>query len=395
MDNLVNKPLMHTRKLPTMVSVFQVIQMMAPIDRMAIQKETGLSWASVSQMAGVLVNSGVATQNLYVNGLAGKNSKLLDFSKDDNLLIGIHMNFDKVMTLVSTIRGEVLSQFVTPVKAVSSLLDEVILSMEKAVSLHSGKKILAAGISFPGSVDIENHKICQSVYFPGIRDIDMYEMLKEKFSFPVFTFHDSDCFLIAEKYLGVIARQHLTNAVVINAAQGVSMSMMVNSHIFVSTGTNQGEIGHIPVVENGDICLCGKRGCLDMYASSRGIAYQHAKQKHDEPLSDFNEIGLQALNGDQECIRLFEEAGRYLGKVIGYVATVLEPEIIIFCGNHIKYLRIFEKMLRASFRSTVYSNNTTQLIYSDLGNNAQAVGAALYAFEKIRDDFLAALLDDM
>ena len=77
------------------------------------------------------------------------------------------------------------------------------------------------------------------------------------------------------------------------------------------------------------------------------------------------------------------------------VATILEPETIVFCGDHIKYLRTFESSLKAAYRSTVYSNNTTRLVFSDLGNNAQSVGAALYAFEKIRDSFLVELLNGM
>ena len=314
MNDMNGRPLAHARKLPTMLSVFQTIQTMAPVDRLTIQKETGLSWASVSQMASVLLNSGVAKQNYFVTGAAGKNSNLLDLCKDDYLLIGVHMNFDKLMTLVSNMRGEVLSQFKTPVKNSSNLLDTVVSSVKKAAGLYTGRKILAAGISFPGNVDTDNHVMCQSVYFPEVRDVDVFELFKAECDFPVFVFHDSDCFLIAEKYLGVIAQQRLTNAAVINAAQGVSMSMMINSRIFVSGGTNQGEIGHIPVVEDGDPCLCGKKGCLDMYASARGIIYQYAKQNGlaADSLPTFNEVGYAALNGHGDCVKLFEEAGRYL-----------------------------------------------------------------------------------
>lgn len=386
----------HARKLPTMSLVFQTIQTVAPVDRLTIQKKTGLSWASVSQMASVLLNSGVAKQQYFVTGTAGKNSYLLDLRKDDYLLIGAHMNFDNVLTLVSNMRGEVLSQFKTPVKS-SNLLDTVLSSVKKAAGLYTDRRILAAGVSFPGSVDIDNHVMRQSVFFPEVQNVNIHDLCVSELDFPVFAFHDSDCFLIAEKYLGTIAQQGLTNAVVINAAQGVSMSTMINSQILVSPDANQGEIGHICVVENGDTCLCGKKGCLDMYASARGIQRQYAKQNNltADAMPSFTEIGYAALNGHADCVKLLEEAGRYLGRVIGYVATILEPETIVLCGEHIKYLGIFEHSLKSAYRNTVYFNNTTRLMFSDLGNNAQAVGAALYAFERIRDDFLTELLNEM
>ena len=153
-----------------------------------------------------------------------------------------------------------------------------------------------------------------------------------------------------------------------------------------------GEFGHIQVIPDGDLCYCGKKGCLETVSSSRAIAHI-AKARISEGATTMlsgeninieqidSKMVFEAANrGDQFSIEIIEEAGRYLGSGIAVLINLFNPSLIILGGgvsNAAPYLLDSIKS-NAMKHSLVQLNKKVRFVTSKLGNKAGALGVAIY-----------------
>ena len=204
--------------------------------------------------------------------------------------------------------------------------------------------------------------------------------------------------LAAEKHLGIMAKKHYKNAALISLNYGIGMAYMHSSKTYYSTGTHQCEIGHVTIRPGGTLCNCGKRGCLEMYASKLGITRQFkealtqgAETDVDISLEEnplYNSIRLHARQGDPLCIRLFEQAGEMMGNICASVCTILEPEVLIIYGDLLGDGILWKELFEKAFRENIFPLCQTELAYSTLKISAPMLGAAFSAIDVFLNDFL-------
>jgi len=132
------------------------------------------------------------------------------------------------------------------------------------------------------------------------------------------------------------------NAVMITLGTGVGGGVILDGKIVAGVRGGGGEIGHLCVnYKETDTCGCGKKGCLEQYASATGIVKQAKrllkKDSRDTVLRDMNfsakDIFDAAKQGDSVSIDLVEQLGWYLGMACSYLSQIVDPEIFIIGGG--------------------------------------------------------------
>ena len=196
--------------------------------------------------------------------------------------------------------------------------------------------------------------------------------------------NDANVAALGEMWLG--AGKGCKDLVMVTLGTGVGGGIIVNGHPLIGAHGAAGEIGHICVNYGEiDICGCGKRGCLEQYASATGIVRLARKrlQKDEEP-SVLREKKLSAKlvfdalkEGDLVAEEIVEEFGSYLGYALANVAVVTDPEVIVIGGGVSRAGEILLRYIEKYFREKAFfANQNISFALAKLGNDAGICGAA-------------------
>ena len=278
-------------------------------------------------------------------------------------IIGIDIGGTKISIVLATHTGKILAKDRFPTqkwrRAKKSIQDicksiDMLLRSKKLTR----RALLGIGIGVPGPVNPQNEMIERSPNLEGWAGLPIKKMLTRAFGCPVFVDNDANAAVLGEKYFG--AGRGLSNFAYVTVSTGIGSGIVANGRLMQGASGSAGEFGHMTIVVGGEPCACGKRGCLETYASGRSIGKfaKRALQKGRRskiPLfcKRKGEITGEAVSkasaaGDRLAIQIREQAADYLGVGLGNLMNVLNPERIILGGGVLERPDHFWKpMLRA------------------------------------------------
>jgi len=224
----------------------------------------------------------------------------------------------------------------------SETLDMLIAVIQQFIKMSgiNSLRLTGIGISMPGLVDS-----IQGINYSylNIGDQSLVSLLEERLQKPVFIENDANAIALAEYRLGIA--QSKKEVLVLYLDLGIGLGMILNGKLYRGFAGFAGEFSHIQMVDDGQLCCCGKLGCLETIASGaalvqmaeEGIALGKSSIVLNQPSVKNSRLGVRkvvdaALSGDQYAIGIIAEAGTNIGKAISILIQVLNPEQIVLCG---------------------------------------------------------------
>jgi len=176
------------------------------------------------------------------------------------------------------------------------------------------------------------------------------------------------------------------NSAMITVGTGVGGGIIVNSKIVGGSHGAAGEIGHMQVVrENGIMCNCGKKGCLETIASATGIKREYIKLlkmnnvviKNDYIQKSAKKIFGLAKKGNPIALEVVDNVAYYIGYACHILSITTNPDIIVIGGGVSKAGDFLIKRIENNFKKINYSPTiNTKIVLAKLGNEAGIYGAA-------------------
>ena len=176
------------------------------------------------------------------------------------------------------------------------------------------------------------------------------------------------------------------NLVAVTLGTGVGGGIIINGEILTGATGAGGEIGHIRVEDNEtESCGCGNYGCLEEYASATGItrlANRALKASDKDSVLRTGEVSAKTVfdavkAGDELAIEVAKKFGEYLGKGLGIIAGVVNPENFVIGGGVSKAGDVLFDYIKPPFENTVFHGcKDTEFALATLGNDAGIYGAA-------------------
>nr|MBU9888907.1 ROK family protein [Candidatus Omnitrophota bacterium] len=189
--------------------------------------------------------------------------------------VGIDIGGTKISLVLGTEKGKVLLRDEIPTRTgpqarrcVQELTARLKLLLRQ--SGVSRKKILGIGIGCPGAVNSVKGTVPRSPNLPGWTGIPLRKILSRSAGLPVFLANDANAAAMGESLFG--AGCGVRDFIYITVSTGVGGGIVLGGRLHEGAGFAAGEIGHMSVVPDGQKCNCGKRGCLEAYASGTAIA---------------------------------------------------------------------------------------------------------------------------
>lgn len=308
--------------------------------------------------------------------------------------IGIDLGGTKILIgLVEKESGKVVSHIKKKTKKEKGPENIVRKMVEGVGELleESGKsftEINSIGIGSAGQIDRKNGIII------GAPNLDCYnlnlkEILQNKFNIPVFVGNDVEVATIGEQKFG--AGKGCADFVCVFVGTGIGSAIVKNGQIIYGATGTAGELGHIIVDLNGRPCACGAHGCLEAYASRSAIETRiegALKKGRKSCISEYLEEGKAITSSmirksiereDELVTQCVSEASEYLSGGLASVINLINPELIILGGGLIEAVDYFYKQTikKAKSKSLPVPAEKIRFSKTVLGDYSGVIGAAL------------------
>jgi glucokinase len=277
-------------------------------------------------------------------------------------------------------REKALSQIVNSVRAI---LDKGKL---KEISLTS---IEGVGVGSPGPLNTKKGIIHFAPNLPGWKNVPLVSILEEQLKLPIFLENDANAAALAEWWIG--AGKKVDNLVLLTLGTGIGGGIIIGGEVLHGAWDTAAEIGHMIIHEGGLVCGCGKKGCLEAYASATGVIKRTVsliKEGRDTLLRKLVRGHLEditcelvyraAERGDELSQMIAEETARYLAVGIASVVNIINPEMVILSGGMIAAGDLLFKPVRKYTRRYALEAAVrgVRIVPAKLGENTGALGAA-------------------
>ncbi len=238
------------------------------------------------------------------------------------------------------------------------------------------EEVSFAGVASPGPLDIKSGRIVH-IATMGFKDVPIKDMLEKALSLPVFLENDANLAALAESVIGEGKGQN--PVVYVTISTGIGCGIVVDGKILSGAFSSAGELGHVTVEKNGRECGCGKKGCLELYASGTAIAKEASLIRQKE--TDAKTVFALSREGDPQMREIIDLAADKLGLALSYVWQLLDPEVIVLGGSVTKDYKDFEVALRSALKEYTQnvSNRDFNIKISRLGGEQVLLGALIYA----------------
>jgi len=302
--------------------------------------------------------------------------------------IGVDMGGTTVKLGLFNVAGELLEKWEIRTDKENGgqrILPDIAASILKKLDEKDIEKreVLGVGIDVPGAVLRESIvNKCVNVGW-GVKDVAA-ELKEELGGMSVKVGNDADVAALGEMWKG--AGKGHKSIVMVTLGTGVGGGIIINEKIVSGCYGAGGEIGHMCVNPNETLaCNCGRKGCLEQYASATGIARLAREYLKDHPEEksvlrkkenpSAKDVFDAYKAGDKAASAIAEEVGDYLGRGLANVADVVDPEAFVIGGGVSKAGSVLIDLIEKYYRQYVFHTSTdTEIVLAELENDAGIYG---------------------
>lgn len=364
--------------------VLDLLGRSAPISRAELAQRTGLSRSTVSSIVQELL---AAEQIVETSGPAlprggGRPPTLLTVSGTPGTLIAVDIGHRHVRVAVADLtatpiaeRGIRLDADNSPIATIDRAAALVRECLTEAGIDPARDRVIGVGMGIPGPVDPHSGIVASPILANWI-GLAPGEELSRRLGMPVHVENDANLGALAELTHG--AARDVEDVIYVKASSGIGAGLVMDGKLYRGVTGIAGEIGHVRFEDNGPICRCGNRGCLEKaFGGSRLV--ELLQPAYTEKLTV--ELLLElAQEGDIRVNRILDDAGRAVGRVLADLCNHLNPALIVV-GDTMRHSESFVLGIKDSIDRFTQPDTAAALdvVPSELGDSAGVVGGLVIA----------------
>jgi len=247
---------------------------------------------------------------------------------------------------------------------------------------------VGAGLSVP--VDGATGLIHAEGILPGWDGVQPAAELEQRLGIPVQVENDANAGAMGEHLFG--AGRGVADMVYLRLSAGVGLGMILNGEAYGGVSGIAGEVGHTPVVEDGLICRCGNRGCLETLATPQAVA-ELLSRSRGETITFARLLELLA-EGDRGARRALTDTGLAVGRAVASVVNLLNPELVVIGGELAAAGDVLLDPIRESveLRAVPPAARAVRVIRGTLDAHAEVLGAAAVQLARAPEALAARLV---
>jgi glucokinase-like ROK family protein len=332
------------------IRILSIVRERGQISRAEISKLSGISAPTVTRIVDSLIHDEGLVQEIGVGiSSGGRRPTLVEFSGQDNFVIGIDLGTTHIDGVLSNLNAETISEIRHDThieegfESIISRTGDIICELTANPKVK-GKKVLGVGIAVPGLVNRSENIIEVS---PDLHweYVDLVKILRERCDLPLKFDNVTRVMALGELWYGV--GKNIKHFSVVNIGYGIGAGIVIEGKPLYGPYGMAGEFGHMTMEKDSKIrCACGNLGCLEALASGHAIANRaiHEIEKgRKSKLTELTKGNLSqidtklvaetARSGDALATEIFSEAIEYLGSAISSMINLISPQIVLLGGG--------------------------------------------------------------
>lgn len=371
------------------------------ISRIELSRQMNLTRAAITAIVSDLQSAGLVRE-IEAHYPSGRRPIVLEINPDRGHVVGIDMGATHVTILVTDYSARVVREMDEPLDInegpticlprVEALVHQILA--EAGLSL---KDISAVGAGVPGPV-VAGVGVMGPPIMPGWDGYPIRDDLEKRLGVPVSLSNDAELGAIGEWAYGAGRGEH--DLAYIKVGTGIGAGLLLDGQIYRGATGSSGEIGHITIEENGPICTCGNRGCLEALAGGRAIANRAIQEVNNgrrtvlteiSPVSQIRsrDVIAAARRGDLLSQQIVSEAGVHLGTALASLVNLFNPSMVVVGGGVAQIGDLLLEPIRETVhqRSLLPASRSVRITSALLGRRSSAMGAVVQALSIVLHRF--------
>lgn len=352
--------------------VLRAIATHGPLSRAQLARDLGLSGPTLTQATKFLFERGLIMELEQSPSTGGRPATLLGLVANAGQVLGVKLAEDHVVGVCVNLHSEILWKFEEPFKSRGdAAVKELTVLLRKQIKCVKGQ-LLGIGIGVPGVVSPLDSSTADSPML-GWSNLNVGKKLSADLSTPVLLENDVNTLTITESLYG--HGRDVSNFITITLGRGIGMGLVINGELYAGS-YGAGEFGHVLAVPGGDICECGKIGCLETLASSPAIHAAAVAAGYIPPITTISKLWEIARSDRKIAHALFKKPAEALGVALANVINVFGPELIFISGEGVGAWDLWQPHFQKSLYANVVSTMNKFDIEVDPWDDAKwALGA--------------------
>ncbi|HGI2751725.1 TPA: ROK family glucokinase [Streptococcus agalactiae] len=313
-------------------------------------------------------------------------------------LLGIDLGGTTIKFGILTLEGEVQEKWAIETNTLENgrhIVSDIVESLKHRLSLYGLTKddFLGIGMGSPGAVDRTSKTVTGAFNLNWADTQEVGSVIEKEVGIPFFIDNDANVAALGERWVGAGANN--PDVVFVTLGTGVGGGVIADGNLIHGVAGAGGEIGHMIVEpENGFMCTCGNKGCLETVASATGVvrvARQLAEQYEGSSAIKAaidngdtvtsKDIFIAAEDGDKFANSVVERVSRYLGLAAANISNILNPDSVVIGGGVSAAGEFLRSRVEKYFVTFAFPQvkKSTKIKIAELGNDAGIIGAASLA----------------
>ncbi|WP_229737982.1 ROK family transcriptional regulator [Isoptericola cucumis] len=364
--------------------IVSAVQQRGSLTQIELAGVTGLSPATVSNIVKELTSAGVlhtahSTRN-------GRRALKVTLARNLGLVAGVHFGTRSLRVAVADASMRVLADQHMPLapdhRADTGLRRAALLVGEMLSAVDAAPdELLGVGVGVPAPVDVRTGRISTVGMLRGWDGVDVPQILEDHLGAPVHVDNEANLGALAEARHGAGVGHDAV--AYLRVSHGIGGGIVLGDRVVHGRSGVAGEIGHVTIDENGPICRCGNRGCLETFAGAGVLLGMLSSSRGPLTLRDVID---RARDGDAGCRRVLFDAGQHLGVATASLCNIVDPEIVVVGGQLAEAGEILLGPMRTVVeqRTVPAAAGPVQVVAAALGATAEVRGALVVALDSAR-----------
>ena len=309
--------------------VLEAVRRHAPVSRAEIARTVGLTAQTVSTISGELESAGLVTMMRDNRVRRGQPPQLLSLNASGAYALGVQLTPGLARAALVDLVGDIVA------REEQELADDgpetvfsAVARMKRSISAGASRhRLLGLGVAMPGPFGVEPMSFVGPTTLERLKGLAVRDRIAAGTGLPVFIDIDSSTGAMAEHLRG--AGRQLKNFFFLYFGVGLGGSLVRDGEVMGGTHGNAGEIGHLPMVPDGDPCPCGNRGCLERYVSLEALRRWLLARGVRDKRAD---IGKLARARHPALLAWIDEVAPVLRRTVVVIENLFDPEAIVIGG---------------------------------------------------------------
>lgn len=371
--------------------VLDLIRTRQPLSRADLARLSGLQRSTISVITDQLVEEKWVTEGAFGHLPRGRKPRFLHLNVERTGIIGINVRPTRTTVALADLNGRFIVQesFSTATKS-EDFIKDLIQRVEALIKAHPQMFFEGIGVSVPGRVDLNSKRLIFAANL-GWSDVDFKTPLETATGLAVEIENAANACALAEIWFERRG-EGIRDLVAVTISEGIGTGIIANGQLLRGANGVAGEFGHVSIIENGELCKCGNRGCWELYASNSAAIrnYEGAATtargnngNSNRQSPTFDDILRLAEQGDAKAAEALDRMAYHLGAGLAMLTIGIAPETIVIIGEVTQaWKRIYPIIRRVIAERSPLIHSVTRIIPAEAAEKPRLRGSVALILQK-------------